>query len=60
MNKKLKYAGIVAGALLAFTLVAPHAALASSRGIFMDIYCGLLSIVDKQCELNVAGLKVQI
>lgn len=60
MNRKLKYAAIGTVFVAMFVLLAPHAALASSRGIFMDIYCGLLSIVDKQCEVEVAGVKVQI
>ncbi len=48
------------GLVLCVSLAVPHLAHASGRGLFKDMYCAMLSLVNKECEEEIEGVKVKI
>jgi hypothetical protein len=51
---------VFCGLALVFLSVAPHmTSAASGRGLFKDMYCAVLSVVNIQCETEVEGLKIK-
>lgn len=41
-------------------LMAPNIThAASGRGLFMDMYCAVLSLVNKECELEIEGIQIK-
>lgn len=53
----------VASSILAlvFLLSVPHVtSAATGRGLFKDMYCAVLSLVNKECEQEIDGIKVKV
>ncbi len=52
----------VFGLVLCVLLTLPHFSYAytSGRGLFKDMYCAVLSLVNKECEEEIEGVKVKI
>ncbi len=47
--------------ILALTLVLPSiASAASGRGLFKDMYCAVLSLVNKECEVEIDGIRIKV
>ena len=50
--------------ILALALVVPlsfpHFAHASGRGLFKDMYCAMLSLVNKECEVEIDGIRIKV
>lgn len=59
---KTKHSRLVLGTLvvaLAALAFMPHAAQASGRGLFKDIYCKLMSLAGKECVTEIDGVEVR-
>lgn len=52
----------VFGIMLCVLLALPQFSYAytSGRGLFKDMYCAMLSLVNKDCEEEIEGVKVKI
>jgi hypothetical protein len=51
---------IVCALVLTVSLFVPQLAHASGRGLFKDMYCAMLSLVNKECELEIDGIRIKV